>query len=367
MSTSRGVALRRPWARWALWVGVLLLVAAIPAAPLVRGEGAAPERVGGSGTRQVGFSPGFGLIDAGPKRLRRELHGMRALGARQVRIDVSWARVEHARGRYDWTDTDRVVQAAHAARLRVLGVLDYQPGWAGRAGTGVGQDPSRFAAFAAAAAARYAGRVAAYELWNEPNLGTSWPGGPDPEAYARLVASTSEVLRGADPAAAVVAGSLAPAVDAADGSELSPETFLRRFYAAIPEPGLFDAVSVHPYSYPALPSRAAEWNTFHRLPAIHDVMVSGGDRRLKLWLTEYGAPTGRASRAVSDRRQARMLVSAVRRAGRLDFVGPIFVYSFRDAGPDLHDPEDNFGVLDHRGRPKASFWALRRLLRQGAR
>lgn len=382
MSTSRGVSVRRP-SRWMVGVGVLLLAASVPAVTRLPGEAAAPTThpdrpaVAGAEARpaparsgrrvSVGFSPGFAIIDAEPRRLRRELRGMRALGARHLRIDVSWARVEGIRGHYDWTDTDRVVRAARKARLRVLGVLDYQPSWAGPAGVGVGEDPSRFAAFAAAAGARYAGRVSAWELWNEPNLGPSWPGGPNPEEYARLVASTGAALRAADPSATVVAGSLAPAVDADDGSELSPETFLRRFYAATPTPGRFDAVSVHPYSYPALPGRDEEWNTFHRLPAIHDVMVHAGDGALKLWLTEYGAPTGRSAQAVSPRRQARMLVSAVRRAARLDFVGPLFVYSFRDAGPDARDPEDNFGVLDHRGRPKASFWALRRALHRGGR
>ena len=387
MSTSPGAPVRRGVSRWSVGAvgavgtvcaAVLLVSTAIHAVTThLTGERASSASTGVSAasasarvnpaTRAVGFSPGFGLIDAAPATLRRELRGMREVGARQVRIDVSWARVESARGRYDWTDTDRVIRAARGARLRVLGILGYEPSWAGPAGASVGLDPSAFADFAIAAAGRYSGRVAAWELWNEPNLDRSWPAAPDPEAYAGLVALTGPRLRATDPSADVVVGALAPAVDADDGSGMSPETFLSRFYAALPRLGLFDAVSVHPYSYPALPGDAQEWNTFHQLPAIHDVMVRAGDGGLKLWLTEYGAPTGRADRAVSQRRQARMIVSAVRRARRLDFVGPLFVYSFRDAGGDARDAEDNFGILDHRGRPKASYWALRRVLRAGGR
>ncbi len=317
-------------------------------------------------TRAVGFSPGFQIIDASPAALRKQLRGMRDVGARRLRIDISWARVEATRGHYDWTDIDRVVLRARAAGFKVLGVLGYEPAWAHHTSYAASLDPSAFASFAAAAARRYAGRVSAWELWNEPNSGRFWSPGPDPEAYARLVAETAPHVRAEDPSAKVVVGALAPGVDAADGSELSPETFLGRFYDALPRSGLFDAVSVHPYSYPAMPGDEESWNTFARLPDLHDVMVRAGDGDLPLWLTEYGAPTGHSLRAVSPRRQARMLVAALRQARQLAFVGPIFVYSYQDAGADNGDLEHNFGVVDHRGRPKPAFWALRRELSPGA-
>jgi hypothetical protein len=244
-------------------------------------------------------------------------------------------------------------------------VLCYEPAWAQTetpSGEPASVDPGGFSAFAGAAAARYAGRVAAWEIWNEPNLEGFWRARPDPTAYARLVEATAGQIRSRSPEAGIVVGALAPAVDAPDGAEISPETFLREMYGSLTRRDLFDAVSIHPYSYPAMPDDPEAWNTFHRLPAIHRLMRDAGNGDARLWLTEYGAPTGRSERAVSARRQAAMLVKALRRARSLDFVGPIYFYSYRDSSVAPADPEANFGVLTHRGRPKSSFWALRRAL-----
>ena len=69
-----------------------------------------------------------------------------------------------------------------------------------------------------------------------------------------------------------------------------------------------DAVAVHPYSYPALPRdpSTASWNTYERLPLLHDVMADHGDGAKQIWLTEFGAPTGTATGAVSLTTQATM-------------------------------------------------------------
>lgn len=327
------------------------------------GDPSAPGRIRRG---QVGFSPGFGILDGRPAVQRRQLARMRALGVRRIRLDVGWARVQQSPTNFDWSDTDRVVKAARAARLKVLGVISYEPSWARTADASGGAsavDPADFAAFAARAAARYRGLVADWELWNEPNLDWSWGADPDPAAYARLVEAAAPAIRDAAPRARVVVGALAPAVDAEDGSQVAPETFLSGFYAAISSPDLFDAVSVHPYSYPAMPDGDEDWNTFHKLPELHDIMAGAGDASTPIWLTEYGAPTGTSDRAVTARQQADMVVTALREAGRLDFVGPVFLYSFRDARRDLVDPEANFGVTRYGGRPKAAYWALRRVLR----
>ena len=377
MSTRLGMTARRCVLQ-SLTVGIAtVLIGSLPADALPRSE--YPTRVeqasvspeGPSRTsarrvkagRSVGFSPGFELMYASDADLRRELTGMRKLGVRRLRIDVSWALTEPSRGQFDWSVTDRVVREARAAGLRVMGILCYQPDWA-ETGTSFVNNGG-FAAFAGAAARRYAGAVSAWEIWNEPNLERFWSPKPDPVAYARLVEATAQQIRVNAPKAKVVVGALSPAVDAADGSEMSPETFLRAFYNAVSSRSLFDAVSVHPYSYPAMPDGDEEWNTFHRLPQMHELMRSYGDGRKRLWLTEYGAPTGSSDRSVSPSLQAAMMVQAVRQARRNKYVGPIFLYSFRDRAVAPEDPESNFGVVQYDWRPKAAYRALHRALRAG--
>ena len=311
----------------------------------------------------VGFSPGFQVLQESTNELHRDLSGIRTLGARRLRVDISWAAVQPSEGEFQWTATDRVLEAARKAGLRVLAVLCYEPSWArtGDPGHAHPVDPTLFAEFAAAAATRYRRLVDAWEVWNEPNTRRFWPSGPDPAAYAQLVEAAAPRLHAADPGSVVVAGALAPATAAADGSEIPPETFLRDVYDRT-DPELFDAVSVHPYSYPALPTGNQPWNLFARLADLRAVMVAAGDGDARLWITEYGAPTGRSKASVSQRRQARMLVTAYRVWRRLDHAGPLFFYSYRDRGRRLADVEDNFGVLRYGRRPKLALSALQRLL-----
>ena len=377
MTTRLGMTARRCVLQ-ALTVGMAtVLVGSLPADALPRSE--YPTRVerasdsaeGRSGTsarrakagRSVGFSPGFDLMYASEPELRRELQGMRKLGVRRLRIDISWAAVESNRGQLDWAGPDRVVREARAAGLRVMGILAYQPSWARTGASTI--NVGGFADFAGLAARRYAGAVSAWEIWNEPNLEMFWGGTPDPVAYARLVEATAPQIRSNAPKATVVIGALSPAVDASDGSQMSPETFLRGFYNTVSSRSLFDAVSVHPYSYPAMPDGDEEWNTFHRLPQMHELMRSFGDGRKRLWLTEYGAPTGSSDRSVSPSLQAAMMVQAVRQARRNKYVGPIYLYSFRDRADAPEDSESNFGVVQYDWRPKAAYRALHRALRAG--
>ncbi len=111
--------------------------------------------------------------------------------------------------------------------------------------------------------------------------------------------------------------------------------------------GYFDALSVHPYCYPAMPddTTTGSWNTFQRLPLVHDVMAANGEAGKQIWLTEYGAPTGTGTDAVSETKQAEMLVAGLTTAAAWSWTGPLFYYGGRDRGTDLADREQNFGYV----------------------
>ncbi len=356
-------------AAWVLPVVVLLLAGTGCMAPgwsgstTARAHPPVPEPARGA-TPQVGFSPGFRLLTARPSAAQRELKAIKGLGADWVRVDISWARIEAHRGDYAWASTDRVVDAARAAGLSVLAIDCSEPNRAFRydsEGALRPPSPPQFAQFAGAAARRYAGTVRAWEVWNEPNSRHFWPSGPNSSAYARLLRPTSEAIRDHDPGATVLAGGLAPAVDAADGSQISPETFLRDLYR-VGASTSFDAVAVHPYSFPALPEAPKPWNTFYRLPDLHRIMRDHGDADAPLWLTEFGAPTGPAPRAVTPRRQTKILVHGYREASQLHFVNRLFFYSYRDLRSGHTALERHFGVVSHRWRHKPAHAALKREL-----
>ena len=74
----------------------------------------------------------------------------------------------------------------------------------------------------------------------------------------------------------------------ADYVEIAPETFLRQMYETLP-PRTIDAVAIHPYSFPTVPSDDADWNPFPRLARMHDIVARAEGRSVPLWLTEFGA------------------------------------------------------------------------------
>ncbi len=300
----------------------------------------------------TGYAPSGGFQWLNDTDLAHELDAMRSSGTAWLRLDFPWSVIERHRGVFDWSSTDRVVSAAAAREISVLALPTYTPAWARPAGTPDKHpptDPTQFAAFVRATASRYGpDRVQAWEVWNEPNISDFWAAKPDPEAYAVLLRQVSNVLREVRPGVPVIAGGLSPAVDSADGTKISPLTYTRRVYGA-GAGSAFDALGMHPYSYPALPmdSTTSSWNTFYRLPLIRDVMLANGDGHKQIWLTEFGAPTGTTADAVSEQRQAEILEQGLVAAQERSWIGPTFLYSYRDFGNILSEREDNFGLVRH--------------------
>jgi hypothetical protein len=241
----------------------------------------------------------------------------------------------------------------------------YTPAWARPEGTtdkAPPTDPAAFANFARAAALRYAPLgVHHWELWNEPNVTAFWEPAPNPADYAALLKAGAGAVRSADPAAIIISAGLAPGVDRSDGATVSPRTFLRGVYDAGGGPA-FDAMGIHPYSYPDPPLTPGPDNTFFTLPDTYQVMVDNGDGAKRIWGTEFGAPTGSSERAVTGDQQAERLREGYDQWRRWSFTGPLFWYSHRDKGTDAADPEDNFGLVTNNGRPKPALAALRAVI-----
>src|SRR5689334_4955023 len=123
----------------------------------------------------------------------RDADLVRDMGFGWLKQQVAWRDVSNARGGYDWYRTDWIVKLAEERGLKLLIRLDHQPIWSQA-------DPSKpvpngppgnledFGDFCSALATRYAGRIAAYEVWNEPNLAREWgEQPPDPAGYVALL------------------------------------------------------------------------------------------------------------------------------------------------------------------------------------
>jgi hypothetical protein len=277
----------------------------------------------------------------------REFDIMAKMHVTWIRASFDWPTVETNRGQLNWAYTDEVVREASARGMSVVGILSHTPAWARPPGTTSAHppdDPAEFADFARTVAARYGPLgVHTWEIWNEPNIYSFWPPAPDANKYGELFRAAAAAIRPVDPSATLLIGGLTSGADAPDGSRISQTTFLEQLYRNGTAQAA-DAVAVHPYSF-LWPHAVVVVGGLEQLPALHQVMEQHGDGRKKLWITEFGAPTGTAPDAVSDRSQAITIMSARSLIQKWTWVGPLIYFELRDSGTDPAVVDDNFGVV----------------------
>ncbi len=312
-----------------------------------------------------GFSESSAIFRKSEADLAADLDGMSELGVRWVRLDLEWAYVqEQGADSWRWDKLDVAVRLARERELDVLALLAYTPAWARPTGTSDKHPPSNpddFARYAREVARRYGPLgVTAFEIWNEPNVSSFWQPRPDPEGYTALLRRASAAIRAEIQTATIVSGGLAPASDRSDGREIRDRTFMQRVYASGGGDS-FDAVGLHPYTWPELPGYPADWNTMLGIGELRRVMVEHGDESKQIWGTEFGAPTIERGRGVSEERQRDTVLDGYTRWRAYDFTGPLLWFTYRDDGTtDAYD--DHYGLLAYDGRRKPSFDAYRGLV-----
>ena len=303
---------------------------------------------------RAGLSPGLSLAALNQADFTATIDAIAATDVRWLRVDFDWSVIQAGGPQsYDWARTDRIVKAATERHLSIIALVAYTPAWARPFSTpdkNPPANPDDFARFVSTAAQRYASLgVTTWEVWNEPNVATFWYPRPDPEGYTALLVRASAAIRAVEPHSTIISGGLAPASDAANGSQIDVRTFLTRVYSA-GGAGAFDAVGLHPYSFPLLPTEPADYNTFLAAPGLYQVMVEHGDAFKQIWGTEIGAPTGGGG--VSEAVQSAIVASAFRQWTAWKFTGPLIWFSYEDAGSDPGNREDHFGLIAADGRRK---------------
>ena len=327
-----------------------------------------PRRVGGGSTVGLaigGVAEAPGLLSLDDAALDQQLGAIQSAGATWIRFDFLWPSIEPQDGQWNWHTYDRVVAAVQSHGLKVLGLLAYTPPWARPAGCTTTDkcppgDLAAWQQFVTTTVDRYKASVSHWEVWNEPNLRGFWATGPDPAAYAQLLKATYPAVKQADPNAMVVTGGLAPA-ETRDAERYPIYDFAVGMFANGIH-GSFDALGIHPYTYPFVPADAFPYNNYFNLGKYYDLMVANGDSDKQVWSTEAGAPTGTYvgadRRAVSEATQAIVAQQIYEIAAKRPWQGPVFWFCFRDYGPDLGDIEQNFGLLHNDGTPKPSYDAF---------
>lgn len=311
---------------------------------------------------------------------------IREMGSVGTRLAFEWGAIEAQPGTHTWALHDSIVDELEAAGLRTYGMLGYTAAWARPPRTRrthrpvVEGSPERgdtaFATFAAAVARRYAGRVEAWEIWNEPNVPGFWlhveagvNRGPDPAEYVELYRLARDSILAADPGAVVVSGGLA----AGQGRRrsvpdpLDPERpitvlpghdFLRAMIEAGFEP---DRVGLHPYSN--RPPGAARFGT--SVPMFPDLVLdsalavldAAGYPDALVWVTEWGV-NQRLGRSDAD--VERWYADALPELLCHPRIPVVTIYVLTDWGA-----RHRFGLYDRTGALRAAGRGLQTVTRGG--
>ncbi|MCK0438070.1 cellulase family glycosylhydrolase [Gordonia alkaliphila] len=315
-------------------------------------------------SRQLGVSTGAEVLDYSADKVNRVFAEMKSLGLQSVRIDLPWPMVEPKQGSFDWTKTDRVVNSARAHGLAVLGILDYTPKWAGGAGysnlMSAPARPADFGAYARAVAAHYGDRVAGYEIWNEPNAAMFFKP-PNASVYTALLKAAYPQIKAAAPEAAVVAGAVAFVANT--NGTIDPVTFVQGIYDNGGR-AYFDALSIHPYSYPTAFTDDGGWpqRPTQYLASIRRMMVERGDAAKKVLVTEFGAPTKQGK---SEDQQQRIILDMIGAWRSLPWAGQLYLFSAIDKRTGSANAEDSFGLLRSDFGRKPAATAVAELVRSG--
>lgn len=283
-------------------------------------------------------------------------------GAKYVRMTLNWSDAEPKRGEFSpwWiAQYENAVNLAQQAGGKVIFVVGSSPSWAsGSSNTETPPlNPADYAEFIHTMAARFAGRVAAWEIWNEENIPRFWSTGPSAAAYTQLLKAAYPAVKSADANALVLFG----------GTSLNDYKFISEAYADGAK-GSFDAMALHPYSCRAPGTIVREGNgnitadSFLGYRTVHKVMLANGDEK-PIWFTEFGwsSSTGGGSCEVGATNQANYLAEAYKLTDQDPYVQVACWYNLRNDywSHDENSVEAQYGLLSTNFAPKPAFAAFK--------
>lgn len=279
---------------------------------------------------------------------------IKATNVTAVRLMIPWAGVEATKGNLDWSSIDKTVNSAASRGLAVVGLVNATPRWAVATG---GQylssrpaSPEVYGEFVAKFVQRYVGKIAAVEIWNEPNAVTFYTPAPDPAGYVDLLKAAYPKVKAVDPSVVVLGGSLGSIIDVAVVA-INPVSYLTQMYAAGAKQ-YFDALSFHPYHYNLKFSEGVGVanSAALQMMQMRQIMVANGDESKRIWATEYGQPASKGGEANENAFISDILL----KWQELPYAGPMFIYTTRDRKTGSTQADETCGIFRTDWTPKTA-------------
>ncbi|MCL5026105.1 MAG: cellulase family glycosylhydrolase [Chloroflexi bacterium] len=315
----------------------------------------------------------------------RILGMVKGAGFGWIKQQVRWNEIEGSKGNINFGKLDPMVANASAQGVKVLFSVVTVPSWSRGDHRTVGppDNANDLADFMAAIAARYKGKVQAYEVWNEQNMSREWTPPINACAYVSMLQVVAPRIKAADPNAIVVSGALTPTGWNDPNGAIDDAIYLDQMYQC--NGGVFktlgDAVGAHAVGYNNAPDDWLDKHTvstqgfkdhgsfyFRRIWQLHDIMAKYGDPR-QMWLTEYHWGSAQApvpagyewTTALDENTVAGFFVRSIEMMRAEPWVGGFFIWNlnFRTMGNYHSDETAIFGILNEDWSPRAIYSRLR--------
>ncbi|MGD0981176.1 MAG: hypothetical protein ABR946_06810 [Solirubrobacteraceae bacterium] len=366
-------------------LGALLLVVANGATGAAPSDALVPLSAGQEPTPSL-FGINTGTYDTNQARLARDLPTAARLGARWVHFTGDSVKYSHGRVSFALLDSE-----VNRARALGLGVVISLGGI--RSACSVvpapsdpvncpptsARDLSVYAAYLRRLLGHFAGRVAYYESWVEPNHSSMWAGGVNPGQYATLLETEYRVFQASGPQDKLMFAGVADfGIEDGSPSGIAVLPYTEQVLDDLHGQTAFDLVALHAYRYPPSLSpddlgwthypvgpvwRQDDWTA--QLEAYEQEFTAHGYGQPRMWLTEFGWPgnaTPGGDYYPSLEAQATDLAEAYQalESPALSFVQAAFWFNQRDYEPGTPNPDPGFfahyGLLfnDYAPKPAAA-------------
>lgn len=340
-----------------------------------------------------------------PTTIRRTAEMLKEGGVTNVRQSFSWCELEpDGRGAYwdqrnnkpSFQKYDQIVDILAANGIAITARLDNAPTWSrpsqqndpgSKCQKGPPTDLSAYSDFVRMFTTHYRGKVAAVQIWNEPNLSEEWGNTLNVVQYTDMLKRAYQAAKQGDPAVRVVTAAMAPTAETNPQVGMSDLAFYEQMYQAGAK-GSFDVLAVNVYGLGEPPDdRRLSTDRFNvsRPILVHDIMTRYGDTTTPVWATEFGynsLPKGWNGEPsiwgpnVDEQTQARYLVGGLTRMkDEWPWMGEIYIWGFRWAerpglfGKDQNNPvgppkpEPYFALVNYDFTPRPAWNAVRQFAR----
>ena len=342
-----------------------------------------------------GFDYGIEVFvsDQAPTLLAQQIG---QLGIHWVKLRVEWRSLEPTQGQIDYAYLDSVVNTLEAGGHNIMLTVTTTPIWARTSPNEIGppDDLTDFTTFVGVLAEHYAGRVDAYQIWDEPNLRRNWncENRMCDTDYLALLGQAYGVIKAADPDALVITAGLSPTGYNDHVNAIDDRLYLETLYAnGVAD--ISDAIGVHPGGWANPPDAECceasagvlthfDDDRFYFLANLNtyrEIMMRYGDSETPIWVTKFGWGTSEDTAPpreinvfvtyTSLAEQASYIPRAFALGEQLAYIGPMFLDNLNGCLSTLASsrPEICFtSLLAPNGTTRPAFGTVQNMEKAGA-